>query len=295
MNIKREYVVREKEKNTRIDKLLATLIPSKSRSSWQKLIKQGNVTIEDSRVKPSYKVTPGERIDIEVPERFDSRELVPQRLPLEVVYEDSSLIGVNKPDSLVVHPGPGHQDGTLANGLIYRYPDLPQLPDPTRPGIVHRLDKNTSGILIIARTDHAFRDLKGQFKDREVEKEYFALVAGQFEENHGLIDAPVGRSSKDKTKMTVKLGGKEAQTKFQVINRLSDSTLLKVKPLTGRTHQIRVHMDYIGHRILGDSYYGGPSYKRLMLHSKRLKLKHPESKKIITLEAPTPQEFEKFL
>lgn len=295
MNIKREYVIREEERNTRIDKLLATLIPSKSRSSWQKLIKQGNVTIEDSSIKPSYKVTPGERIDIEVPERFDSRELVPQRLPLEVVYEDSSIIGVNKPDSMVVHPGPGHQEGTLANGLIYRYPDLPRLPDPTRPGIVHRLDKNTSGILVIARTDHAFRDLKSQFKDREVGKEYFALVAGKFEENSGLVDAPVGRSSKDKTKMTVKLGGKEARTKFQVINRLSDSTLLKVKPLTGRTHQIRVHMDYIGHRILGDSYYGGPSYKRLMLHSKRLKLTHPKNRKKVTLEAPTPQEFEKFL
>lgn len=295
MNIKREYLVREEERNTRIDKLLATLIPSRSRSSWQKLIKQGHVTIKDSEIKPSYKVTPGERIDIEVPEAPDSRELVPQRLPLEIVYEDSSLIGVNKPDSQVVHPGPGHQKGTLANGLIYRYPDLPRLPDPTRPGIVHRLDKNTSGILAVARTKNAFRDLKGQFKDREVEKEYFALVSGQFEENHGLIDAPVGRSSKDKTKMTVKLGGKEAQTRFKVINQLSDSTLLKVKPLTGRTHQIRVHMDYIGHRILGDRYYGGPPYNRLMLHSKRLKVKHPESGKIITLEAPTPQEFEKFL
>ncbi|MFW6111568.1 MAG: RluA family pseudouridine synthase [Candidatus Bipolaricaulota bacterium] len=295
MNIKREYVVREEERNTRIDKLLATLLPSRSRSRWQKLINQGHVTIEDSRIKPSYKVTPGERIDIEVPESFNSRELVPQQLPLEIVYEDSSIIGINKPDSLVVHPGPGHQKGTLANGLIYRYPDLPGLPDPTRPGIVHRLDKNTSGILVIARTNEAFRDLKGQFKDREVEKEYLALVSGRLKENRGLIDAPVGRSSKDKTKMTVKLGGKEAQTRFRVINRLSDFTLLKVMPLTGRTHQIRVHMDYIGHRILGDRYYGGPPHNRLMLHSKRLKVKHPETGKIISLEAPTPQEFENYL
>lgn len=148
---------------------------------------------------------------------------------------------------------------------------------------------------MVARTEAAFRNLKGQFKDRKVEKEYLALVSGEFQENHGLIEAPIGRSSRDKTKMTVKLGGKEAQTEFWVINQLSEAALLKVKPLTGRTHQIRVHMNYIGHRILGDSRYGGPPHERLMLHSRRLTVIHPKSGEEITLEAATPEEFEELL
>lgn len=290
-NYSEVFPVGKPGEDIRIDKLVSIRLPELSRSKWQELIKSGHVKVNGSPVKPSYRVSAGERVEIRVPEDFDSRTLVPQDIPLEVVYEDSSLIGVNKPNSLVVHPGPGHEKGTLANGLIYLYENLPNLPDPTRPGIVHRLDKETSGILVVARTAEAFFDLKDQFKNREVDKEYIALVEGNFDERSGLIDAPVGRSNKDKTRMTVKLGGKEARTEFRVIDERENATLLEVKPVTGRTHQIRVHMDYIGHKIIGDSYYGGPPAERLMLHARRLTLGHPEKGTDLTLEAPEPEEF----
>lgn len=291
-NYSEVFPVGKTEEDIRIDKLVSIRLPKLSRSKWQELINNGHVRVDGSRIKPSYRVSAGERVEIRVPEDFDSESLIPQDIPVEVVYEDDSLIGVNKPNSMVVHPGPGHEKGTLANGLIYLYEDLPNLPAPTRPGIVHRLDKETSGILAVTRTAEAFFDLKDQFKNREVDKEYIALVQGGFDERSGLIDAPVGRSNKDKTKMTVKLGGKEARTEFRVIDERDNSTLLKVKPVTGRTHQIRVHMDYIGHKIIGDSYYGGPPAERLMLHARRLTLRHPEKGTNLTLKAPEPEEFE---
>ncbi|MFB6290681.1 MAG: RluA family pseudouridine synthase [Candidatus Bipolaricaulia bacterium] len=294
-NYKEVFPIGKTEEGVRIDKLISIRLPELSRSKWQKLIKTGCVTVDGSQIKPSYRVSAGERVEIDVPEDFNSETLVPQDIPLDAVYEDSTLIGVNKPTGLVVHPGPGHEDGTLANGLAYRYRNLPDLPDPTRPGIVHRLDKDTSGVLVVARTDEAYLDLKSQFKNREVEKEYLAIVDGQFDEKSGLIDAPVGRSNKDKTKMKVTLGGKEARTEFSVVEELEDSTLLRVKPVTGRTHQIRIHLDYIGHKILGDSYYGGPPAERLMLHASRLTVRHPDKGTNLVLEAPLPDEFKNLL
>ena len=296
MNIRDDFPVGNLEEDIRIDKLVSIRFPELSRSKWQKLIQSGHVSVDGSQIKPSYRVSPGERIKVDVPEEFLlADELVPQDIPLEIIYEDSCLIGVNKPSSLVVHPGPGHEKDTLANGLIHRYKNLPDLPDPTRPGIVHRLDKGTSGVILVARTEEAYFDLKSQFKNREVEKEYLALVEGRFEEKSGLIDAPVGRSTKDKTKMKVRLGGKESKTEFSVIEEFEDATLLRVKPLTGRTHQIRVHMDYIDHKIVGDSYYGGPPGERLMLHASRLTVRHPEKGTKISLEAKPPEEFDRYL
>jgi 23S rRNA pseudouridine1911/1915/1917 synthase len=292
MDISKEFVVREDEKETRIDKLLANLLPDLSRSKWQGLIEDGQVTVAGAERKSSYRVKPGEKVEIKIPEDYDSQELVPQDLPLNVVYEDSALIGVNKPSPMVVHPGPGHEKGTLANALAFNYPDLPEIPDSTRPGIVHRLDKDTSGILAVARTGTAYEGLKDQFKEREVGKAYLALVSGRFEEEGGLINAPIGRSTKDKTRMTVKLGGKDSKTKFRVLDEFEDRSLLEVRPVTGRTHQIRVHMDYIDHRIVGDSYYGGEPHDRLMLHSRSLSVKHPETGEALTLNAPVPEEFE---
>ncbi len=293
MSISREFVVRKEEKGERIDKLLAELLADLSRSKWQELIRGGHVRVAGATKKPSYQVKPGDGIEIEIPESADSDELVAQDLPLDVVYEDETLLGVNKPSPMVVHPGPGHEKGTLANALINRYPELPELPKTNRPGIVHRLDKDTSGVLAVARSETAFRKLKAQFKEREVGKVYLALVAGNFKEEAGMIDAPVGRSSKDKTKMTVKLGGKEAQTRFRVLKEYEDSSLLEVRPQTGRTHQIRVHMVYIDHRIIGDSYYGGREGERLMLHSRSLTVRHPENGENLTLTAPLPEEFAK--
>ena len=293
INFSEKFPVGEADENTRIDKLLSSWLPELSRSKWQELIRRDCVKIDGESIKPSYRVSAGEAVDIEVPEDFDSDSLVPEDLPLDVVYEDPFLIGVNKPSSLVVHPGPGHETGTLANALIYHYEDLPDLPDPTRPGIVHRLDKDTSGVIVVARTGETYLELKEQFKNRTVDKEYIALVDGHFDEKKGLIDAPVGRSNKDKTKMKVKLGGKEARTEFAVLDEFSNSTLLKVKPVTGRTHQIRVHMNYIGHQILGDSYYGAPPADRLMLHASRLTVTHPVKGSDLTLEAPIPEELKK--
>ncbi len=295
MDISKEFVVQEDEKETRIDKLLANLLPGLSRSKWQGLIDDGQVTVAGSERKPSYQVKPGELVKIDIPEDYGSRELVPQDIPLNVVYEDSALIGVNKPSPMVVHPGPGHEKGTLANALAFHYPDLPDIPDPARPGIVHRLDKDTSGVLAVARTKSAYESLKDQFKERQVEKVYLALVSGRFEEDSGMIDAPIGRSASDKTKMTVKLGGKDSRTRFRVLKEFEARSLLEVRPLTGRTHQIRVHMDYIDHRIVGDSYYGGESHDRLMLHARNLSVHHPETGEAITLSAPIPEEFEEFV
>jgi 23S rRNA pseudouridine1911/1915/1917 synthase len=286
-----DFVVGNMEEDIRIDKLISIWFPDVSRSKWQDLIKSGNITVDGSKTKSSHRVSAGEKIEIDIPEGFNSKRLVPQDIPLDVVYEDSYLIGINKPSSLVVHPGPGHEKGTLANGLVYRYEKLPDLPDPERPGIVHRLDKGTSGIIVVARTDEIYLELKDQFKNREVEKEYLAIVDGHFDEKEGLIDAPVGRSTRDKTKMKVKMGGKESRTQFSVIEEFENSTLLRIKPVTGRTHQIRVHMDYINHRILGDSYYGGPPAERLMLHARRLTIRHPVEGTELTLEAPVPDEF----
>jgi 23S rRNA pseudouridine1911/1915/1917 synthase len=286
-----DFVVGKMEEDIRIDKLISIWFPDVSRSKWQDLIKSGNITVDGSKTKSSHRVSAGEKIEIDIPEGFNSKRLVPQDIPLDVVYEDSYLIGINKPSSLVVHPGPGHEKGTLANGLVYRYEKLPDLPDPERPGIVHRLDKGTSGIIVVARTDEIYLELKDQFKNREVEKEYLAIVDGHFDEKEGLIDAPVGRSTRDKTKMKVKMGGKESRTQFSVIEEFENSTLLRIKPVTGRTHQIRVHMDYINHRILGDSYYGGPPAERLMLHARRLTIRHPVEGTELTLEAPVPDEF----
>jgi len=295
MDISKEFVVQEDEKETRIDKLLADLLPGLSRSKWQGLIDDGQVTVAGSERKPSYQVKPGELVKIDIPEDYGSRELVPQDIPLNVVYEDSALIGVNKPSPMVVHPGPGHDKGTLANALAFHYPDLPDIPAPERPGIVHRLDKDTSGVLVVARTKSAYDSLKRQFKERQVEKVYLALVSGKFEEDSGLIDAPIGRSASDKTKMTVKLGGKDSRTRFRVLKEFEARSLLEVRPLTGRTHQIRVHMDYIDHRIVGDSYYDGESHDRLMLHARNLSVHHPETGEAITLSAPIPEEFGDFV
>jgi len=295
MDISKEFVIQEEEKETRIDKLLADLLPGLSRSKWQGLIDEGQVTVAGSERKPSYQVKPGELVEINIPEDYGSRELSPQDISLNIVYEDSALLGVNKPSPMVVHPGPGHEKGTLANALAFHYPDLPDIPAPERPGIVHRLDKDTSGVLAVARTKSVYESLKGQFKERQVEKVYLALVSGKFEEDSGMIDAPIGRSARDKTKMTVKLGGRDSRTRFRVLKEFEDRSLLEVRPLTGRTHQIRVHMDYINHRIVGDSYYGGEPHDRLMLHSRDLTVHHPETGEAITLSAPIPEEFEDFV
>ncbi len=287
----RKHAVEEYEEGTRLDKLLAQLEDSISRSQWQRQITGGGVKVDGEEAKVSYRVSEGEQIEIDPPEDFRPHDLRPQDLPIDVVYEDEHVIGVDKKSSTVVHPGPGNWEGTLANALIFHYEDLPRPDDGLRPGIVHRLDKGTSGILVVARTGLAYEHISNQFKERSVDKEYLALVEGTFAEEGGLIDAPIGRDPKSPTIMTVKFGGKESQTEFFVISESDDSTLLRVKPHTGRTHQIRVHMDYIGHKIAGDERYGGRPYSRFMLHSRRITFAHPKTGEKLTLESPIPPEF----
>ncbi|MFP3952689.1 MAG: RluA family pseudouridine synthase [Candidatus Acetothermia bacterium] len=289
--MKTKHLVDEQEEGTRLDKLLARLDDSQSRSRWQKQIAGGGVRVNGAEVKSSYQVEEGEQIEVDPPEDFHPHGLKPQDLPLDVVYEDAHVIGIDKKISTVVHPGSGNWDGTLANALVFHYDNLPRPDDNLRPGIVHRLDKDTSGVLVIARTELAYDHISTQFKMRTVEKEYLALVGGNFTENHGLIDAPIGRDPKAPTNMTVKYGGKDSQTEFSVVSELDDSTLLRVRPHTGRTHQIRVHMDYIGHSIIGDKRYGGRPYSRFMLHSRKISLTHPVTGEKLTLESPAPDEF----
>lgn len=293
--MKKKHTVTEAEKNERVDKLLSSIDDSLSRNSWQKQITQGNVRVDNSQVKPSYRVSPGEEIKIDLADDLHKHKLKPQNLPLDVVYEDSQIIGINKKSSRVVHPGPGNWDGTLANALIYHYENLPCPTNHLRPGIVHRLDKETSGIVVVARTQKAFVSILDQFKNREINKEYLALVEGQFTEKEGLIKAPIGRNNKIPTKMAVKLGGKASETEFSVLKEFHNSTLLQISPRTGRTHQIRVHMDYIGHRILGDSSYGGPPCQRMMLHALNITLTRPNGDQKVTLTAPTPDTFNQVL
>ncbi|MFW6421362.1 MAG: RluA family pseudouridine synthase [Candidatus Bipolaricaulota bacterium] len=280
------------ESQTRVDKLVASWLDLLSRNQAQKMIEEGRITVNDNRVKASRRTREGDliRVDYRIPSQPQRPD--PQEIPLKIVFEDAHLVGVDKPTSMVVHPAPGHPDKTLVNALLDKYEELPQTDDPRRPGIVHRLDKDTSGALVIARTARAYESLVGQFKAREVDKTYLALVEGTFEEDRGVIEAPVGRSRKDRTKMAVTLSGKDAETKFSVLYSARGGTWLKVKPITGRTHQIRVHMRYIDHPIVGDQHYGGSSAPRLMLHSRSLSFNHPASKDRISIKAPVPRYFQ---
>ena len=224
--------------------------------------------------------------------------LVPQDLPLDVVFEDDAVVVVNKPSGLTVHPGAGQPDGTLANALAWHLKDLPELGGSDRPGIVHRLDKETSGILVVARTELAQRRLSAAFAERTVGKTYLATVHGIPRDAAGHIDAPIGRMPNHRTKMTVREGGRDAQTGWKVAEAMPRHALVRCHPRTGRTHQIRVHLKHLGHPIVGDGLYGMPGHPgedataRLMLHAHRLEFPHPTSGERVAFEAPLPPEYE---
>lgn len=287
-------VIGPKEEGERLDIVLAGWIDSLSRTSVQKLIESGEVLLNGEKKKSSYRVKPGDHVLMERPRSSEEGRLAAQEIPLEVVYEDRHLIVVDKPQGIVVHPGPGHPDGTLVNALLGRSVNLPDVGGKKRPGIVHRLDKDTSGAILVVKTKKAYRSLKEQFKQREVKKEYIALVEGSFEEDTGTIEAPIGRSRKDKTSRKVTMDGKNAATNFAVKKSFSDTSLLSVFPLTGRTHQIRVHFKYIGHPVVGDRKYGAEKDSGLMLHALRLGVNHPESKERVTFETEIPERFESY-
>jgi len=282
-----EFTVTETESGLRLDRYLAGNAPSISRSTIQQLIRAGQVTVGATVItQPSHRIRPNQAISCNLPEE---EGLSPRALELEILYEDDSIVVVNKQSGLVVHPGAGHNETTLVEGLLVDR-DLPVDDDTSRPGIVHRLDKDTSGTMVVAKTPSAMHTLKEQFAARTVRKLYIAQVEGIVNEEEGMIDAPIGRNPTNPRCMAINSQGRSAQTEFRVLHRSDDSSLLMLHLRTGRTHQIRVHMRYIEHAVIGDALYGHAN-TRLMLHAWRLGFTHPQSGEYVSFTAPIPPEF----
>lgn len=284
------------ESNVRIDALLADNIEDLSRNAAQNLIAGGFVTLNGKPVKKNHKVTAGEVFEVVLPEIAEV-PLTPQAIPLDIIYEDADLIVVNKPRGMVVHPAPGHDDGTLVNALMYHCGDsLSGIGGELRPGIVHRIDKDTSGLIIAAKNDFTHRGLSAQLSDHSLSREYEAIVHGSFKEDRGTVNRPIGRNEKDRKKMAVtEKNSRSAITHWQVIDRYKGYTHIRCNLETGRTHQIRVHMASIGHPLLGDYTYGSPSPEKGLegqcLHARKLRFTHPRTGKYIELESPLPEYF----
>ena len=285
--------------NMRLDAYIASKKDNISRTNIQRLIEEGSILVNGQKKKISYKVQIGDSIEINIPEAKET-DIKAEDIPLEVVYEDSDIIVVNKPKGMVVHPANGNPDGTLVNAIMNICKgSLSGIGGEIRPGIVHRLDKDTSGLLIVAKNDLAHINMSTQIKNREVKKIYIALVKGNINENEATINMPIGRSTKDRKKMAVRKEGKEAVTHFKVLKRYGDYTLLKIKIDTGRTHQIRVHMAEIGHPVVGDMVYSKGKnefgVEGQMLHATSLDFRHPITGKEMHLEADLPEYFKNVL
>ena len=286
----REHEVGAAEAGERLDALLAKVYPDLSRSAIQRFIEQGDVSVDGQAVRPSFRPVAGQRVILRIPPAAEA-SLVPRPLDLTIVYEDADVLVLDKPPGLVVHPAAGHPDDTLANALRARYPDL-QIGGELRPGIVHRLDRDTSGLLVVAKNDRAMASLVGQMARREVLKEYVALVHGNLRVAEGVIDAPIGRDPRDRKRMAVVTGGREARTHFRVLERFARYTLVEARLETGRTHQIRVHFASLGHPLVGDPVYGrgheALDISRQFLHARRLGFALPSTGERVTFEAPLP-------
>lgn len=296
----KEYVIDEKNNNIRLDKAISNIDTELSRMAIQRLIEEQKIRVNELIItKPSYKVYIGDKIQIEEVKAKEIN-LKAEQLPVEVLYEDKDIIVVNKPKGMVVHPANGNPDGTLVNALMSICKgSLSGIGGEIRPGIVHRLDKDTSGVIVAAKNDKAHLNLSNQIKNREVKKTYIALVRGIVNENEATINMPIARSTKDRKKMAVNKNGKEAITHFKVLKRYENYTLLEVKIETGRTHQIRVHLAQIGYPIVGDIVYSNGknpfNVVGQMLHAKKLEFKHPITNKVMKIEAGLPEYFEEIL
>lgn len=284
------------ESGERIDALLTRTLPSLSRSQVQKLLEQGMVTLNGRELKKNFRCSAGEGYEVILPEPAEL-PLIPQNIPLDVVYEDGDLIVINKPRGLVVHPAPGHPDGTLVNALLYHFGDsLSGIGGQRRPGIVHRIDKDTSGLLIVAKNDFAHQGLSAQLADHSLCREYEALVRGNFKQDSGTVDKPIGRHPVDRKRMAVTdKNSKPAVTHWQLLASYRGYSHILCRLETGRTHQIRVHMASIGHPLLGDFTYGAPSPEKGLegqcLHARRLRFVHPRTGEHILLETELPAYF----
>lgn len=295
------YKVEQEHHDLRIDRYLALIEPKFSRMHFNNLIKEGNVTVNEKVVSPSYKIKSMDEIVVNfVEEEFDPNEIKPYKFDLDIIYEDEDIIVINKPKGLVVHPGDGHHDDTLVNALVYANKELSNVNGLERVGIVHRIDKDTSGLLLVCKNNYAHMFIAEQLQNHSMHREYYALVMGRIEEDNGKINAPIARDKTNRMKMCVDpINGREAVTHFTVLKRFEKYTLIDCKLETGRTHQIRVHMEYIKHPVVGDPLYGknncGIYNNGQLLHAYRLTFVHPTTKKEMTFEAPLPNYFTEIL
>ena len=294
------YKVTELQANMRLDKILVSFMPDKSRSYIAKIIDEGNCFVNGNVAKASLKLKAGDIIEIDVPEN-KPLEVKAEDIPLDIVYEDSDLLIINKQQGIVVHPSNGHWEHTLVNAILHHCNDLSGINGVIRPGIVHRIDKDTSGLICVAKNDKAHNFLAEQLKDHTMARDYIALVRGVIQENNGTIDMPIGRDKNNRQKMAVtKENSKNAVTHFKVLKRFANNTLIECKLVTGRTHQIRVHMSYIGYPVEGDPLYGSRTYDKLykdgqLLTAYKLRLIHPTTKKEMEFTIPLPDYFQKII
>ena len=291
------YTIEEQHVGERIDKAVSSLQTEWSRTQIGNWVSEGVLTVNGEVVKPKYKVRTGDVIEITVPE-VEELEIVAEDLNLEIIYEDADVLVVNKPRGMVVHPAPGHATGTLVNGLMHHCTDLSGINGVMRPGIVHRIDKDTTGLLMVAKNDVAHESLVNQLVAKTVTRKYTALVHGHIAHDKGTIDAPIGRDTKDRQKQAVVDSGKHAVTHFQVIERFGDYTLVECRLETGRTHQIRVHMNYIGFPLAGDPKYGPRKtidFGGQVLHAGVLGFTHPVTGEYLEFSTPLPEDFQQLL
>ncbi len=284
------------DRGRRLDVVVAGRFPQYSRSRVATLAGCGQVLVDDRPQKPAFRLRAGQRVRILAPPS-DPVVVAPQPIPLQIVHEDADILVIDKPAGMTVHPAPGHPRGTLVNAVLAHVPDLSGIAGPLRPGVVHRLDKDTSGLLVIAKTDAAYRSLVAQLRARAVTRVYLALVRGTVREDRGVISAPIGRHPVHRTRMAVVPHGRPAVTHVTVQERLGGATLVECRLETGRTHQIRVHLRHIGHPVLGDPVYGGGGggIGRQALHAARLEFTHPRTGERIVCTAPLPEDFARVL
>lgn len=294
------FVITEEMEEERIDKCLSALIDNLSRSYIQKLLAEGNVTVNGKQVKPSYKVCADDKVMLLLPSLI-TPDILPENIPLDVLYEDEDVIVVNKPKGMVVHPAPGHYEGTLVNALLYHCgSELSGINGVLRPGIVHRIDRDTTGSVIACKNDHAHNEIARQLKEHTIVRRYLAVVHGVLKEDSGTIHTLIGRHPADRKKMAVvERGGKDAVTHYQVLRRFQNASYIECTLETGRTHQIRVHMSHIGHPLLGDIVYGSRNNSFKLqgqtLHAAVLGFHHPAAGAYVETNAPIPEYFQALL
>jgi 23S rRNA pseudouridine1911/1915/1917 synthase len=298
---KKEFLVSSSSGlNERLDVFLSRQVQELTRSHLQRLIDEDKVKVNGTFRKASYKLKNGDRVELEFETPEESEKIEPEDIPLNILYSDNHIVVLNKPAGLVVHPGAGHMRGTLASGLLFHYPEVKNIGHEERPGIVQRLDKKTSGVMVIARSRNAYIELQRQFRKRQVKKVYLGLIWGKMPEKEGKITWSLGRHIKHGLRMSVKTRKpREAETHYRMLKEFMNFTLLEIKPVTGRTHQIRVHLSAAGHPVVGDDIYGrrkgNKKFPGLFLHSYRLAFTHPETGERVEFSAPLPEDLKNVL